>query len=217
MHATNTPLVTTANRKGLPSVAFRRDPEFYGRLSIGLHWLTLAMFIAVYGCIELRELFPRGSPPREALKTWHFMLGLSVLVLASLRLLVTVARPAPAILPAPPGWQKLAATLVHVALYALMLGMPLAGWLLLSAEAKPIPFFGLQLPSLIAASKPAAELIKTIHETAGTVGYFIIGLHAAAALFHHYLVGDNTLTRMLPPRLRKPSPRQDAQSRSVSP
>lgn len=210
MHATNTPLVKSETRKSPPLVTPHKGPEFYGRLSISLHWLTLALFIAVYGCIELRELVPKGSTPREALKTWHFMLGLSVLVLASLRLLVTVARPVPAILPAPPGWQKLAATLVHVALYALMIAMPIAGWLLLSAEAKPIPFFGLQLPSLIAASKPAADLIKTIHESAGTVGYFIIGLHAAAALFHHYLVGDNTLTRMLPPRWRKPDPRQDA-------
>jgi cytochrome b561 len=202
MNAANTPFVRAGQSKGLPLPEPRMDPAFYGRMSVGLHWLTLALFIAVYACIELREYFPKGSTPRDALKTWHFMLGLSVLLLASLRLMVNTAGPVPAIKPDPPAWQKLAARLVHYALYALMLGMPLAGWLLLSAEAKPIPFFGLQLPALIEPSKTNAELIKTIHETAGTVGYFIIGLHAAAALFHHYFVRDNTLTRILPQRFR---------------
>ena len=78
--------------------------------------------------------------------------------------------------------------------------LPLAGWLLLSAEGKQIPFFGLQLPPLIAESKTVAEWAKEVHETGGTVGYFLIGLHVAAALFHHYFVRDNTLRRMLPSR-----------------
>ncbi len=177
---------------------WRNNTDRYGSLSIGLHWLMLLLFVAVYGCIELRGYFPKGSDPREALKTWHFMLGLSVFVLAALRLLVHLTAPVPRIEPEPPGWQKLSAKLMHLALYALMIGMPLAGWLLLSAAGKPIPFFGLQLPALIGESKDLAHLIKEIHEIGGTVGYFLIGLHAAAALFHHYFVRDNTLRRMLP-------------------
>ena len=89
---------------------------------------------------------------------------------------------------------------MHVALYTLMVGMPLAGWLLLSAEGKPIPFFGLHLSALIGKSKYLADLIEEIHETGGTMGYFLIGLHTAAALYHHYFVRDNTLRRMLPNR-----------------
>jgi cytochrome b561 len=89
---------------------------------------------------------------------------------------------------------------MHVALYVLMIGMPVAGWLMLSADGKPIPFFGLQLPALIDKSKDLAKIIKEIHETGGTVGYYLIGLHAVAALFHHYYVRDNTLQRMLPSR-----------------
>ena len=181
-------------------MSIRNTTNRYGSLSIGLHWLMLLLLIAVYACIDLRGLFPKGSDPREALKIWHFMLGLSVLVLVSLRLVVHMAGPVPRIEPDPPGWQKLSAKLMHVALYALMIGMPLAGWLILSAEGKPIPFFGLELPALIGKSKDLAELIKKIHETGGTVGYFLIGLHAAAALFHHYFVRDNTLRRMLPSR-----------------
>jgi cytochrome b561 len=172
----------------------------YGSLSIALHWLMLLLLTAVYACIELRGFFPKGSDLREALKTWHFMLGLTVFVLVLLRLGVRAMSPVPRIEPNPPKWQDLSAKLMHLALYALMLGMPLAGWLLLSAAGKPIPFFGLQLPALIGESKPLADVIKEVHETVGTAGYFLIGLHAAAALFHHYVVGDNTLRRMLPRR-----------------
>ena len=179
---------------------WRNSTDRYGSLSIGLHWLMLLLFVGVYACIELRGFFPKGSDPREALKTWHFMLGLSVLVLALLRLVVHLTTATPRIEPDPPGWQKLSARLMHLALYGLMIGMPIAGWLLLSAAGKPIPFFGLQLPALIAESKSAASLIKEVHETGGTVGYFLIALHAAAALFHHYFVRDNTLRRMLPSR-----------------
>ncbi len=180
-------------------MSWRNTKYHYGSLSIGLHWLMLLLFVAVYACIELRELYPKGSDPREALKTWHFMLGLSVFVLVWLRLLAArMAGPAPLTEPDPPKWQKLSAKLMHFALYFLMIAMPLGGWLLLSAAGKPIPFFGLELPALVGASKSLATLIKEIHEVGGTVGYFLIGFHAAAALFHHYVLRDNTLRRMLP-------------------
>ena len=170
----------------------------YGSLSIGLHWLMLLLIVAVYALMEFRGIYPKGSDGRELMKTWHFMLGLSVLVLAALRLIINLASTAPEIKPEPPQWQKLSAKLVHVALYVLMLGLPLAGWLILSASGTPIPFFGLHLPALIAENKDTAHLIKEIHETGATIGYFLIGLHAAAALYHHYMVRDNTLQRMLP-------------------
>lgn len=181
-------------------MSWRNTTERYGSIAIALHWLMLLLIGAVYACIELREFFPKGSDPREALKTWHFMLGLSVLLLVSVRLVVQAIGPKPRIVPEGPAWQELAAKLMHLALYALMIGLPLAGWLLLSAAGKPVPFFGMHLPALIAENKNLAELIKEVHETGGTIAYIIIGLHAAAALYHHYVVGDNTLLRMLPKR-----------------
>jgi cytochrome b561 len=181
-------------------INWRNSTDRYGTLSIGLHWLMLLLLAAVYACMELKGIFPKGSGLREALKTWHFMLGLSVFVLVWLRLAVHMIGPSPRVEPDPPKWQNLSAKLMHLALYVFMIGMPLGGWLLLSAAGKPIPFFGLQLPALIGESKPFADLIKDIHETGGTVGYFLIGLHAAAALFHHYVQRDNTLRRMLPNR-----------------
>lgn len=178
----------------------RNTPSRYRTATIALHWLMLALLVAVYACIELRELFPRGSATRDALKTWHFMLGLSVFVLIWLRLALRFSAPTPPISPPPPRWQQLAAGAVHLALYALMVGMPIGGWLILSAEAKPVPFFGLTLPPLVAPDKAFAHFIEDIHVTVGTIGYWLIGLHAAAAVFHHHVMRDDTLLRMLPRR-----------------
>jgi cytochrome b561 len=169
----------------------------YGKLTIALHWFMLALLAAVYACIELRELFPRGSDPRNLLKTWHFMLGLSVFALVWVRLAARLAGGTPPITPPPAALQALAGKVVHVALYALMIAMPLGGWLILSAEGEPVPFWGLTLPPLVGPNEELAELIEEVHETAGTVGYWLIGLHAAAALFHHYVLRDDTLRRML--------------------
>ena len=69
-----------------------------------------------------------------------------------------------------------------------------------SAGGKAIPFFGLELPALIGESKSLAKQIKEVHEAVATLGYVLVGLHAAAALAHHYVIKDNTLRRMLPLR-----------------
>lgn len=175
-------------------------PSRYSSLSIGLHWLMLLLIAGVYACIELKGNFPKGSETRELLKQWHFMLGLSVFALVWLRLLARLIGPTPAIVPAIPAWQAIPAKLMHLALYLLMIGAPLAGWLILSAAGKPIPFFGLELPPLVDKNPDLAGQIKELHELAGTAGYWLIGLHAVAGLFHHFVSRDNTLTRMLPGR-----------------
>jgi Cytochrome B561 len=172
----------------------------YGSLSIAMHWLMLLLLVAVYVCINLREWFPRGSDLREGLKMWHFMLGLAVFVLVFLRMAIRWLGVSPRIQPEPVLWQKRLAGLMHLALYIFMVAMPLLGWLSLSAAGKPIPFFGLQLPALLGVDKTLADSLKEIHETIGTIGYYLIGMHAAAALFHHYVARDNTLLRMLPRR-----------------
>ena len=122
-------------------MSWKNTSNRYGTLSIGLHWIMLLLLIAVYASINLRELYPKGSDLREALKTWHFMLGLCVFALVSLRIYARLSEPTPSITPEPMPWQSLSANVMHIALYALMIGMPLLGWLLLSANGKPIPFF----------------------------------------------------------------------------
>ena len=179
-------------------MTFKKISDRYHLASISLHWLMLVLFVAVYASIELRVLFEKGTPGRDNMKSLHFMLGLLMFALVWLRLAVRARFPAPLAQPAPPPLEALAAKLAHQLLYAFMIGMPLAGWLALSAAGKPIPFFGLELPALIGKNKELASQIKEVHEWVGTAGYYLIGVHAAAALFHHYIKGDNTLRRMQP-------------------
>lgn len=170
--------------------------ERYSKASVMLHWVTLALLVGVYACIELREIYPRGSVARETLKMWHFMLGLSVFFLVWIRITARVLGKTPPIIPAAPTWQLVIANIVELALYALMIVLPLLGWVILSAEGKPIPLFGLQLPALVGQSEPLAESAENVHKFVATLGYFLIGLHALAALFHHYVRKDNVLRRM---------------------
>lgn len=170
----------------------------YGPWAVGLHWATLALLIAVYACMELKGIFPKGSDSRQTMKTLHFMLGLVVLAVTLPRLGLRLMTVAPPIEPEPPGWQQRSATLMHAALYALLIGLPILGWLTLSAKGTAIPFFGFELPALMAPDEALAKRLKDLHETVATAGYVLIGLHAAAALFHHHVMRDNTLVRMLP-------------------
>ena len=177
--------------------------ETYNRGSIVLHWLMLLLFVLTYATIELRVIFDRGTPPRDLMKSLHFSIGMLIFALVWVRLLVRTLTPAPAIVPAPPAWQGWAATSVHALLYAFMIVQPLMGWLVLSAAGKPVPFFGLVLPPLMAPDKPFAGTLEEVHQTIGTFGYFLIGAHALAALVHHYVLKDNTLRRMLPAGRRR--------------
>ncbi|SFN17026.1 cytochrome b561 [Formivibrio citricus] len=177
---------------------WKSTDQSYGKLSICMHWLMLLLLVGVYACIELRVLYPKGSDPREALKAWHFMLGLSVFALVWIRIATRLMEPTPSIEPAPSALENLLAKAMHGVLYLMMIGLPLVGWLSLSAAGKPVLFFGLPLPALTAENKALAKALKEFHEVAGKAGYILIGLHAAAALFHHYIKRDNTLIRMLP-------------------
>ncbi len=181
-------------------MSWKNTASRYGSLSIGIHWLMVLLFIAVYACIELRELYPKGSDLREALKTWHYMLGMLIFVMTALRLAGRLTGPTPDIQPEPPSWMQISSNLLHLGLYLLMVVMPLTGWMLLSASGKAVPFFGLELPTLIGENKDLAKALKEVHEFCGTAGYYLIGLHTAAALYHHYIVKDDTLSRMLPHR-----------------
>jgi len=172
----------------------------YSHWSIALHWLMAVLLVATAATMELKGIYPKGSFERDLLMSFHYSLGLSILTLVWLRLLARALGSTPAITPAPPAWQEKLSKLVHLALYALMIGLPLLGWLALSAKGAPVTLpGGLALPLLpIAENKETARWIKDLHETGATVGYVLVGLHAAAALVHHYVQRDNTLLRMLP-------------------
>lgn len=180
-------------------MVMNKAPERYSFASILLHWIMLLLVLAVYAAIELREFWPKGSPTREMLKNWHFMLGLSIFGLVWLRIGARLVWPAPAPLQGPV-WRNRVAMATHLSLYLLLIAMPVAGWLILSGEGKPVPFFGFELPPLVAPNPALAEQIEEFHEIGGTIGYALIGLHAAASLFHHYILKDPILHRMRPAR-----------------
>jgi cytochrome b561 len=179
---------------------WQKTEERYGNWTIALHWIMLVLLIAVVALMELRGVFPKGSTGRATMKAAHYMFGLLVLVLTIVRLGALFIGRIPPILPAPPPWQMKLAGLAKLGLYVIMFGMPLIGWALLSAGGEPIPFFGLQLPSLLNADKVLAESLEELHEAGATVFYVLVGIHAAAALFHHYVMRDSTLRRILPRR-----------------
>lgn len=168
----------------------------YSGASIAMHWAMVLVFVAVYVLINLAEGFEKGSAQRQSARDWHATFGLLVFALVWLRIVLRVVGGTPPIVPTPAAWLEKLAKLGHLALYALMVVLPLLGWLLLSARGKPVPFFGLELPALIAPDKALGRQLKEIHELGGNLGYFLIGGHAIAALFHHYVLKDNTLRRM---------------------
>lgn len=174
--------------------------ERYSGTTIFLHWLILVLIVTSYASMELKDFFPKGSDVREGMKYWHFSVGLSILALVVVRIAARLAGPAPPIVPAPPAYVASAAKAGHIALYALMVMMPIGGWLILSGEGKAIPLWGLELPPLIGEDKDFAGLIEDLHEIGAKIGYLLIAIHAAAALYHHHVVKDNTLRRMLPGR-----------------
>ena len=126
------------------------------------------------------------------------MLGLLVFTLVCIRLYLRSVQITPKITPPLSALQAWGAKMAHLILYFFMIAMPIFGWIVLSAKGKVIPFFGLELPALIAYDKPFGKILEGWHKEIGSWGYYLIGFHALAALMHHYIQKDNTLTRMLP-------------------
>jgi cytochrome b561 len=152
-----------------------------------------ALLIGVYLAAELQE----GGRARN-FATWHYTLGLSVFVLVWIRIAARLIWPAPA--EVEHGWRNALSKVIHGALYVLMIAMPVVGWLILSAEGDAIQFFGIGLPPLVGVNHGLAKGLEEVHELGGNIGYGLVGLHAAAALFHHYVLRDGLMTRMLPGR-----------------
>ncbi|WP_085958799.1 cytochrome b [Cupriavidus sp. BIS7] len=172
------------------------DPK-YSFAMRALHWLVfLGAAIAVVA-VELTDFFPKGSATRSALMNLHKSAGLSVLALMVLRLLARVSQPVPA---PPPGGSRLmerAAGATHLLLYVLMLGMPVLGVLASAWRGRAVPFFGLEWTLPIAQNKALSDLAMDLHRTGATFVYIFVGLHAAAALWHQFVLKDRLLRRML--------------------
>lgn len=94
---------------------------------------------------------------------------------------------------------EIAARVVHRALYALMLAMPLTGWIMTSALGKPVVFFALvSLPHLMGKNTLVALDLRDAHATLGYILIALVGVHLAAGLGHHFVSRDDVLLRMMP-------------------
>jgi cytochrome b561 len=174
----------------------------YAAPSIALHWIIAAL-IAVGLPLGLYMHELKLSPLKLQLYSYHRWIGVTIFGLVVLRLLWRMMQPPPPALPGPV-WQARIATLAHVALYVLMVAIPLAGWVHSSAAGVPTVYFGIwQLPDLVSASKPLARYFRDVHEALSNALLAVVALHVAAALKHHWVDRDETLLRMLPWTVRR--------------
>lgn len=177
-------------------MSLRNTPDRYGTAARLFHWAVVALFVALYVIIELREGLPKG-PGRDALMALHRSLGVTTLLVVLARLGWRALDPAPAPLPMP-ALQARAAHLAHLALYALMLLMPLSGYAATVARGRPVALFGAELPMLLPQSEFLGAIAKGVHEFGATAIYGVVAAHVAGALYHHLVLKDATLARMAP-------------------
>lgn len=170
----------------------------YGSVAKTFHWL---MFLLVAGLLAagfIMEGMELG-PDKIRLYGLHKSIGIAVLALALLRLTwkaVNIAPPLPGTMRK---FDKFAAQAMHWLLYAMMIAMPLSGWLMSSASGFSVSVFGwFTLPDLIAPDKETAKLLRAVHGWAAWGIIAMVTLHAGAALLHHFYYKDNVLKRMLP-------------------
>lgn len=162
-----------------------------------LHWLTVLCLVMAASLILLRAEL-EGRALRQWLLEGHRHFGLMVLLLfvlrVSLRLRLRALPPGP---PSPP-IMRLAAGGTHVAMYALMLALPLIGWSLSNAYGKTVYLFGITLPNLVAADEDLADTLGTWHLNAAWALLALVTVHIVAALVHHLVLRDGLLHRVLP-------------------
>ncbi len=191
-------LVWRAFDLGRPRMA-SMDPlrPRYSRGQRTLHWLIFACVLLAYAFINIKDWLPRDA--RAQMLEAHFAAGLAVLLLIWPRLMLRLRRGAPAITPALPRHLHVPGQITHALLYAFLIVQPLLGLAAveLGGHAVNLPF-GLAIPLLIRPDHLAlARGIKEIHVDLGYIFYWVIGMHIAAALWHHAFRGDDTLKRMV--------------------
>jgi cytochrome b561/polyisoprenoid-binding protein YceI len=169
----------------------------WGFIAKLFHWTMAIGLLGMCAFGFWMSDLPRGPAMFKAYAL-HKSCGITLLALALARLAWRAVDRRPLDLAAP-GWQKLAALGTHLALYTLMLAVPLAGWAYNSAANFPLQWFGvLNLPALVPPSAALKEFFHEAHELGAIALLTLAALHVAAAWKHHLLDKDNTLRRMLP-------------------
>jgi len=168
------------------------------RLTIVVHWLSALAVFSAFGLAWLREQIDSDALGATLL-AWHRQFGLLVLLLLAVRLFERwrwVAHDELARLSWP---LHLAAVVTHWLIYALLLALPLLGWAMTNAQGHVVQLWqAIALPTLVAVDPDLADSLQEWHELAAESMLVMVGLHALAALWHHYVRRDGVLASMLP-------------------
>lgn len=173
-------------------------PTRYPPLSKLLHWL-IALAVLVTIPVALVMVRVGEGPLQDSLYNLHKALGIVILVLMLLRLVNRLLVGAPAPEPGIARWQQALSSAVHGTLYVLLLAMAVVGYVANSAFGASVPFFGLfDIPPMMEKNEPLADTLFALHRWAGFLVALLVILHIGAALFHHVILRDGVLRRMLP-------------------
>lgn len=173
-------------------------PARYSSLQIAIHWITA---VIILGMIPVGLTMTRLGPgtTTNLLYELHKSFGLIVIGLAVIRIVVRLSTGVPPIVRTIPAWQRIVARGTHYALYALIVLVPLVGWIATSTCCPPVNlFWTIPVTLPFEGGMEASEPIFTVHRILAISLAAILLLHASAALRHHYLIKDDTLRKMLP-------------------
>ncbi|QXO64682.1 MULTISPECIES: cytochrome b561 [Morganella] len=172
------------------------ETQKFRPVQIALHWFIFLLVIVVYISGLLRD--SADEPLRSILSGLHYSCGISVGILMIVRLAVRIKHRAPAIIPKPSPAITGLSHLVHLMIFVIFILLPVLGFSIKYLNGYDWSLFGIPMPVSATPDEDLAYSIQNLHEIIANTGYFIIGLHAAAALAHHYFWKDNTLLRMMP-------------------
>jgi cytochrome b561 len=177
----------------------RNSPTEYGSLAKFLHWAIVLLIIPQYFLAEAAADLPDGDPGIARLYGIHKSIGMLVLILAIVRVgWKFVGRPNP-LLTDPVAWRHRAAGLSHGLLYLLIFLQPLSGWAMTSAGGRDATMFGwFTFPRLLAENHDLHETLESVHEALFYVLLVVAVVHILAAIYHHVILKDSTLRRMMP-------------------
>jgi cytochrome b561 len=177
-------------------VAAGDDRTRYDGFAMALHWATAALVLIQFVLAEFWGFADR--PARHLMITAHMSFGILLALVIAVRILWRLL-PGHRVKDAATGMIELAAKAVHILLYALLAAQAVLGFVLRWSGNEAMSFFGLPIPPPFAPfSKDAHELVGTAHNWVGWAIIILAGAHALAALFHHYVLKDDVLWRMLP-------------------
>jgi len=174
------------------------DHTSYTATAITLHWLIFVLILCAW-TLGLYMVDLPLSPLKLKYFSWHKWLGVTIFLVAVVRVLWRMTHPAPPLAHSIPQWQREAAVIAHFLLYMLILMIPLSGWIYSSATGIPVVYFGLvQLPDLVGKDKALAEFFKQTHIFLNLTLFGIVCVHVAAALKHQLVDHSDVMSRMLP-------------------